>query len=147
MGQRALWQAALVAVQVLAVVVGCAAQPGPGSPTALDQAMLGETFTLRPGGVAVVRGEDLQVGFDRVLSDSRCPQGAQCIVKGEAVIRVWLSTPPQGRAEHELRTAPPPDAEAVYGEYRIRLVTLDPYPQVDRTISSSDYVATLLVTR
>ena len=97
--------------------------------------------------MAVVRGEELRVGFDRVLSDSRCPQGAQCIVKGEAVIRVWLSKPPQGRAEHELRTDPPADAESVYGEYRIRLVIPDPYPQADRTINPSDYVATLLATR
>ena len=43
--------------------------------------------------------------------------------------------------------APPADAEVLYGEYRLRLLTLDPYPQVDRTIRPSDYVATLLVTR
>jgi len=141
------WQTALLTVQVLAFTVACAAQSGSGNPAAPGRATLGETFKLTAGGVAVVQGEDLQVGFDRVLSDSRCPRGAQCIREGEAKIRVWLSKPPRGRAEHELQTTPPVAAEALYEGYRIRLVTLEPYPQVDRTIRSSDYVATLLVTR
>jgi hypothetical protein len=147
MGQCTVRQAALIAIQVLAVVIGGAAQSGPGDSGASKQVTLGEVFTLAVGNVAEVRGEALQVGFDRVLSDSRCPRGAQCIVKGEAVIRVWLSKPPRGRAESELRTAPSADAEATYGDYRLRLVMLDPYPEGDRTIRTSDYVATLLVTR
>ena len=141
------WQTAVIAVQVLGFALACAAQSGSGNPAGPSQATPGEMFKLTAGGVAVVQGEDLQVGFDRVLADSRCPRGAQCITEGEAIIRVWLSKPPRGRAEHELQTTPPSAAEALYEGYRIRLVALEPYPQVDRTIRASDYVATLLVTR
>lgn len=138
---------AFVAAHVLAFVVGCAAQSGPDSTVAPGQVMLGESFELTVGGTAVVRGEDLQVGFDRVLSDSRCPRGTQCIAQGDAAIQVWLFRPPQAREAHELRTTPPAAAEGRYGDYRIRLVGLEPYPQADRTTRPADYVATLVVTR
>ena len=146
MGRCTVTQVAIVAIQLLAAVVGCAAQAG-GDPAAPDQVTLGETFTLAAGAMAIVRGEELQVGFDRVLSDSRCPRGGQCIAEGEAVIQVWLSKPPRGRAMHELRTAPAADAEAIYEDYRLRLVELAPYPQANRTVRPSDYRATLSVTR
>ena len=132
---------------LLAFGVACASGSNSGNPTGPSQVTLGQTFKLKPGGVAVVQDEELQVGFDRVLADSRCPRGAQCITEGEAKIRIWLSQPPRGRAEHELQTTPLPAAEAPYEGYRIRLVALDPYPQIDRTIRARDYVATLVVTR
>ena len=147
MGQSAVWQPALISLQAIALVVSGAAQSGPETPVAQSQVVLGETFRLATGGVAVVRGEDLRIEFERVLSDSRCPRSTQCITEGDAVIRVWLSKPPGGRAGHDLRTSPPATAEARDREYRIRLVDLEPYPQTDRTTRPSGYVATLLVSR
>lgn len=132
---------------LLAFGVACASGSNSGNVTGPSQVTLGQTFKLKPGGVAVVQGEELQVGFDRVLADSRCPRGAHCITEGDAKIRVWLSQPPRERTEHELQTTPFPAAEALYEGYRIRLVSLDPYPQIDRTIRARDYVATFVVTR
>jgi hypothetical protein len=137
----------LVAAQVLAFVVVGAARSGGDGAAAPRQVTLGEMCTLTVGGTAVVRGEDLQVGFDRVLSDSRCPRGTQCIAQGGAAIQVWLFRPPQAREAHELRTTPSAAAEGRHGDYRIRLVGLEPYPQADRTTRPADYVATLAVTR
>ena len=140
------WQAAFVALQVLALGVACAGS-GWGNPAGPSPATLGEKFNLKAGEVAVVQGQNLQVGFDRVLSDSRCPRGAQCIAEGAAIIRVWASKQPRGRAEYDLQTAPPSAAEALYEGYRITLVALEPNPQVDRQIRLSDYVATFSVAR
>jgi hypothetical protein len=115
------------------------------SPAAPTAAGLDRPFTLKSGASASIDVEKLQIGFDRVLSDSRCPRGAQCIVAGEAVLRVWLLKSPAARENRDLKTTP--DAEAAYGAYRIKLLTLDPYPSVEGTIRPSDYVATFLVTR
>lgn len=122
----------------LAAAAGAAAPVG---------ATLGTPFTLRPGSTAVVQGEDLEVGFDRVVSESRCPRDAHCVAPGRAVVRVWLVKAPRARADHDLHTDPPAAAEAQYAGYRLRLVALDPWPEGDRPARPSDYVATLVVVR
>ena len=137
-------QTTLVILHLLAFLA-CASSSDSGNPSAPKTVGLDQPFTLAAGASARVDAENLQVGFDRVVSDSRCPRGAQCVVAGEAVVRVWLSKSPEARGNRDLTT--PNAAEAVYGAYRITLVTLDPYPTVDHTIRPSDYVATLLVTR
>jgi hypothetical protein len=120
-------------------MLACSSPSGPTS-AALDQA-----FQLTVGSSATITSENLQVGFEQVLSDSRCPHGAQCIVAGNATARVWLSKPPTGREPRELGTSA--ETSAVYGAYRIALTTLSPYPEVGATIRPSDYVVTLVVTR
>ena len=140
-------QTAIVSLHVLAFAVACAASSGRGNPVSPSPATLGEPFNVKAGGSVTIRDENLRVGFDRVLSDSRCPRGARCIAQGEATVRVWLLKAARGRAAHELQTTPPSAAEAVYDGYRIRLTALDPYPEVDRPVRSSDYVVTLVVTR
>ena len=128
----------------LVVFMACASakSPSPAAPAAgLDR-----PFTVKSGTSTSIDAEKLHIGFDRVISDSRCPRGAQCIVAGEAVLRVWLQKPPSARENRDLTTMPE-GAQAAYGAYRIKLVTLDPSPSVDGTIRPSDYVATFLVTR
>ena len=132
---------------MLALAVACAASSGRGNPVSPSPASLDEAFDLKAGGSTTIRDENLQVGFDRVLSDSRCPRGTRCIAEGDATVRVWLLKPPRGRAAHELQTTPPAAAEAAYDGYRIRLVALAPYPEGDRPVRSSEYVTTLVVTR
>ncbi len=141
------WCTVVISFLLLAFGVACASGSNSGNPASPSQAALGEAFTLKPSGMAVVQGEDLQIGFDRVLSDSRCPRGTRCITEGEAIIRVWLFKRPRGRTENDLRTTPPSAAGALYEGYLITLVALEPYPEADRPIRSSDYVVTLLVTR
>lgn len=135
----------LVLLQLLGSFA-CSLTSHAGSPAALSPARLDQSFALAAGASAILETENLQIGFDRVLSDSRCPRGAQCITAGDAVVRIWMSKAPAARESRDLETTPRA-AEAVYGAYRIRLVTLDPYPIADRAIRPSDYVVTLLVTR
>jgi hypothetical protein len=113
------------------------------SPTEPQAAKLDQGFTLMPGG-AVAFDDGLQVGFDQVISDSRCPRGAQCIVAGDATVRVWLAKAPAERENRELKTTPGA-AQTTYGAYTIALVTLTPSPEVGGTIRPTDYAATLTV--
>lgn len=109
-------------------------------------AMLDKPFKLAAGRSATIETERLQIGFERVVSDSRCPKDAQCIVAGEAIVRVWLLKAPGARENRELRTTPAATS-AVYATYRIDLGALDPVPATNRTIRPSEYVATLTVSR
>jgi hypothetical protein len=133
------WQTTLV-IAHLVTLLACT---NPAEPTA---ARLDQEFTLTPGAAAVLQPENLQVGFDQVLSDSRCPIDAICIVAGEATVRIWLSKAPRGRADLELKTAPSA-SQAAYDAYRVRLVSIMPSRRASQTIAPTDYSATLLVTR
>ena len=120
------------------------ADSAPQGPT--GSAGLDRPFTLKAGTSVSLEAERLTVAFDRLLSDSRCPKGVNCIVAGEAVVRISLSKAGSAREGRDLQTTAD-GAEATYGAYRIKLVAVDPYPIADRQTAPKDYVVTLLVTR
>jgi len=139
-----------VLVFAAALVFVAAMVPADGSLAASSQphkAALGERFTLRVGESAQIDAEALQIGFEDVPADSRCPRGEQCIREGDAAVRVWLQKAPGPRETLELRTAPKEQSAMRYLSYDVRLVRLDPYPTSGRTIARGDYVATLELTR
>jgi hypothetical protein len=134
-------------VASLAYVLSFVACATAGSPAAPGSVKLNQSFTLKVGTSTSVDGEGIQVGFETVVSDSRCPKGAQCIVAGDATIRVWLARGSQARETRELKTAPPNATQAVIDPYRLTLSALTPEPTIDGTPRPSDYVATLVVAR
>jgi hypothetical protein len=130
----------------LLVSVCCATAGERASQAGKAAVQTGQPFTLKLGQAITVEAEGLEVGFERVVSDSRCPTGAQCIQEGEAVVRIWLAKPPGQRENRDLATTPKA-AEATYGAYQIRLMSLDPYPDLKRPTRPADYAASLRVTR
>jgi hypothetical protein len=131
-------------VFVAALVPAAASITGPSQP---QRAALGEPFTLKVGGSAQIEAEALQIGFEDVSADSRCPRGEQCIREGDAAVRVWLQKAAGPREPLELRTAPKEKSAMRFLSYEVRLVRLDPYPTSGRTIARGDYVATLELIR
>ena len=111
------------------------------------QAALGKAFRLRVGESARVEKEALEVGFQDVPADSRCPKGEQCIREGEAIVRVWFQKGDQARETLELRTSPKEAGVAGAGGFEVRLLHLDPYPVTGRTLERGQYVATLELSR
>jgi hypothetical protein len=109
-------------------------------------AQLDQPFAIRVGEVATIAAEGLDVTFDAVLSDSRCPRGAQCIRAGEATVRITVRKPPAAADVLVLRTPSSADA-AEYGGYRIRLTNVTPQPELGRQTRSEEYVATIVVAR
>jgi Zn finger protein HypA/HybF involved in hydrogenase expression len=108
---------------------------------------LGESFKLRVGESAQIEAEALQIGFEDVSADSRCPKGERCIWEGDATVRVWLHKAPDPKQTRELHTSPKEQGSVSYLSYGLRLVGLDPYPISGKTIERGDYQATLEVTR
>lgn len=134
--------AGLACVAILAPVVGSVA--GPSEP---KNAVFGESFSLGVGESARIEAGALQIGFEDVPADSRCPKGEQCIREGDATVRVWLQKASETKETHELHTSPKEQGALSYLSHQVRLLRLDPYPVTGRTIARGDYLATFEATR
>lgn len=108
----------------------------------------GNAIELKIGQSIRFLPDYLQVGFQKVRSDSRCPIGAQCIWEGIADLQLWLVKP--GLDSVYVKAS-------IYGSgrpvvvdtlgYRITLLQLDPYPKTDNRPKPSDYIATIRVSK
>ena len=107
---------------------------------------LGEQFDLNIDQTATIAGEGLEIGFEDVVSDSRCPRGVQCVWAGVAVIRLSVERAPDPRATLTLRV-PSTSSTGTYGKYSLSIVDVKPYPDANRPHRREDYVVTLTVTR
>jgi hypothetical protein len=123
----------------LLAVTGCDESPT-GPTVTIDQ-----RFTLAPGETASIQGHGVRLRFEGVSGDSRCPADAICITGGDAIVRVSASGD-AGSIALELHTGDLSRASVTYGNVKVTLVELQPYPFSSRTIEPGDYRATLLVT-
>lgn len=92
---------------------------------------------------------DYIIRFDSVLSDSRCPKGAECFWVGVAGIRltVWNRTAlPKTVDLYTFNNREWADS-AVYKNIKIKLLALNPYPSVNAKFAYSAYKAKLKVTK
>jgi hypothetical protein len=108
---------------------------------------LGEPFTLHPSDSALLETGEKRYRFDlkKVLADSRCPAGTECLRPNIAIIEIALtSLGLEGRAEsYELFFDPGP-SEGVVGPFTVQILAIT--PDVEHVESSFDYAISLLVT-
>lgn len=136
------------------------AEPTPAvTPTAGPQPALGEDFSLKFGEKAVIADVGLQVSFDEVVEDSRCPTDVQCVWSGIVDVRLTAQLPPQpaqsfvvGGTTDAQGNVLGPVVEASgptvwwYAGYTITLKQVTPYPQhANNPIPFEDYAVTLVV--
>jgi hypothetical protein len=120
---------------------GCSSQPS-GLNTSL-----GQKFNLKFGQTASITGEPLQITFQDMLGDSRCPTGVTCIWEGEVTCRLGINY--QGTSVQQTlvrRGSGPEYATADFNTYQINF-GVQPYPQAGKTISKSDYVLNLVIVK
>jgi hypothetical protein len=137
------------AAAIVLAALACGGGSGDGSVDgtaevggAVVEAPYGEPFELGIGERAVAAGE-FRVTFERVVEDSRCPEGATCVQEGNAAAAFAVESD-AGSATLTLHTGRQPrSASAMGGE--LRLVALGPRPHADAMIDSAAYVATLIV--
>jgi hypothetical protein len=130
-----------VALTFLWSAGGYAEDSGETGKVALD-----EGFPLSVGQSTVVDGAALEIGFQAVTSDSRCPKGEVCIWEGDATVCIWVQPAAGTKQEFVLHTSSKGPSVTDFGDWSIRLVALDPYPITGRSILQADYVVTLQVT-
>jgi hypothetical protein len=115
----------------------------------VPQFNVNEPFTLGGGQDGLLARDSVRLRFTQVLEDSRCPTRVECFWTGQA--RITVSVQPESSASTtvEFNTNPAPGqtvkiAEA--GQYRIELLSLEPYPQTpEEPIAFEDYRASLVV--
>lgn len=93
----------------------------------------------------VVLENGLQVEFQEVLADSRCPSHVVCVWEGEGRIRLRLAPRGYGGSV-DLSTHRPGHVATARG-YQFTLLELDPYPEESGPIPESRYRARLRVTK
>ena len=123
---------------LLLIFASIAAQPG-------ERVIVFEQeFKLKIGESAKTPHEGLQIEFDSVPEDSRCPKGVNCVWAGNAKILLKVKKDADKPANVELNTNINPKTSRYLG-YELSLKELKPYPESNATIKSSDYEVTLTV--
>lgn len=130
------------AIPGLLFVAGCAASSGN-----MLEAELNANFELRHGQAARISGTELSVGFTKLVSDSRCGKGENCITAGDGVVRIWLQSGSGDRQEETLHTGRQGPHSVGYAGYEVHLVALRPERTAGVVVPEADYRVTLRVER
>ncbi|APV45472.1 hypothetical protein Dform_02168 [Dehalogenimonas formicexedens] len=129
---------AVVGVLILAIgLTGCGEKP--------LNASLGQSVDLKPGQAVELNSEKMTLKFEKVLNDSRCPEGASCVWEGQVQCLVTLDL--DGKKEQITLTQRGSDegASQIYNRYLIKF-DVTPYPRLNQTIGQSDYRLHVTVT-
>lgn len=103
-----------------------------------------QVFKLRLNERSILGAEKIEIKFLAVLEDSRCPEGADCLWEGNGKARFEMKKS-GGEAEFfELNTNLAPTFQKLW-EYEIKLLNLEPKPQLGIEIKKANYAATLFV--
>ena len=108
---------------------------------------IGEPFELGVGESVRIIDAGIRVGFDLILSDSRCPRRVECIWEGNAEARAWAKAPRTDRSLFRLNTNPRFPTEALVLGFIIRMLNVAPYPEDGTFIDPNTYKATMVVVR
>ena len=114
-------------------------------------AVLDEPFSLKLGQARILHSENLIVGFNELIDDSRCPEDVVCVWEGEAQIGLWLQTSGQDTTFLHLTVPGFITSESqnhvskdTLG-YQLVLQKLDPYPNTKEQRGPADYEALLVI--
>ena len=111
---------------------------------------LNKSFDIEQGARATWNEDDsIQLRFDRVAEDSRCPADAECVWAGRAEIEVTVSQQ-DGTTTKHLILGDPTGSDytetALFGAFKVQLLEVRPTPRANQVIPQSDYAVKLLVT-
>jgi hypothetical protein len=131
----------LVLVSLSMMLIGSACTRQPVGLTA----DLGQQVTLAPGQSVSINGEPLKLQFVKVVNESRCPKGAQCIWEGQVtcLAEITLKDMQKSMVLTQLGGSP---AEMDISGYKISF-TVDPYPELNKTIKAANYRLNLTISK
>jgi len=133
----------------LAVILTMALAATACAKPARIQAGLDQEFTLYLGQTATITGESLEIRFAEVISDSRCPQGVQCIWAGEASCLTYVTRTNTSSAPYKLvlvQSGASDSSEQSFDGHVLKF-RLDPYPVAGKTTPRGEKRLVMTVTR
>jgi hypothetical protein len=112
-----------------------------------NQSQADEIVDLNYKESKYIQDQTISISLDSVLNDSRCPNGAACVWVGNAAVRFSYTRETQN-SFFVLNTFANFRTDTLLDGYRIKLVQLNPYPQLGHLpIKQSEYKAELKVTK
>jgi hypothetical protein len=105
-----------------------------------EPAASGKPVRLKIGESTTVEETDLQIGFEDVTGDSRCPKNVQCVWAGEATVVLWVRRGSEEKTTVTLKVPPGGGASTTYRDVTIRIVGLEPQTEAGKRIARTDYV-------
>jgi hypothetical protein len=103
----------------------------------------GKDIVLEPGQKAILKSETMEIRFIEIVSDSRCPKGAQCIWAGEVSALIEIEYEGQKKTM-VLTQSGDSDTTSEFMDYTIAF-SVEPYPELNTTIKDADYRLHLVV--
>ncbi|HLL73312.1 MAG TPA: hypothetical protein VK363_17870 [Pyrinomonadaceae bacterium] len=108
------------------------------------------SVVIRYGQDVTVPGHNFKIKFVSVPEDSRCPKGVNCIWAGtvRVLLHVTKAKSKPVKVELDLNPRDSPDGQtANYGNYKLKLVSVDPYPVDGQQRAAKDYTVTLDISK
>jgi hypothetical protein len=105
---------------------------------------------IRYGQEVLVPGYNFKIKFVAVPEDSRCPTGVNCIWAGNVRVLLHVAKAKSKPVKVELDLNPrdsPHGQTANYGNYKLKLLGVDPYPVDGQQRAAKDYTVTLDVSK
>jgi len=110
----------------------------------VEEPTLDKEFSIKINGHAVIKNEAIKITFNKVLEDSRCPKGANCIDAGNAKVSLTVA---KNNDQKNLELDSYEGKTSVeYQGCEIKFINLAPYPDAHRA-ATGDPTITLLVTK
>jgi hypothetical protein len=125
----------------LFLILSLALQSRPGSKPQADSRV--QYVVLKVRDKVELDGGRIEIGFEAVLADSRCPRGVRCVRAGEAKVQVWIKEGSEPGRSHVV-IGPAPAFYPVSRNYSIQMKALEPYPEAGAE-KPEDYRLTLAI--
>ncbi len=123
----------ILSILILMLLTGCA------NTEEKVKASLGAEFSLQIGQSAQIAKEELEIRFEKVLADSRCPKGVTCIWAGE--VRCLLKIQDK-KTWNDLVIVEPgptnPPSLIINRDYKL-FYHIQPYPEAGKEITPDEY--------
>jgi|GEM_PF-738439 len=107
---------------------------------------LGKEVSLGVRQSLIIDSESLEVKFLGVVSDSRCPKGVNCFSAGQAIVMIKVFKSGEDLGNFKLIDTNDAKGHSTQVDvYKISLLKVEPYPEVNKNINSDDYRITIRV--
>jgi hypothetical protein len=136
----------LALFSIVLLIMSCPGQDSNQASNRAQQVSLDRVFELKVGQEAIIKAERLKAKFVSVLEDSRCPKGVQCIQAGKGRISLQLTSGNNKPQNVELSTDEA-EQQLDFNGYQVKLISLNPYPKMERVLKPADYVLSLNISK
>ena len=111
----------------------------------LDTVPIGQEFVIKPGQTVAIKHTKINIMFDSVLSDSRCPIKLRCVWAGNAEVKLILQR--SSKKTFAIVNTGIKNRAVEYRGYRIQLLKLNPGRRNGEITLSNQYEATFKINR